>query len=82
MSDAVSPRFTHDCSACLFVGHANDDGISVDVYVCPQHGRPTIVVRYSDDGPDYSSYPLYLRVYSGFAQAVVDWTHSPKEVRS
>lgn len=30
------------------------------MYACPQHGVPTIVARFGNDGPDYSSCPLRI----------------------
>lgn len=45
----TQPKFTHDCDACTFLG--TYDGI--DLYFCP--GEPTIIARYGDDGPEYSS---------------------------
>lgn len=45
------PFYPHDCTQCVFLGRY--DGY--DVYVCPQHGSPTIVARYGDDGHEYKS---------------------------
>jgi len=47
------PRYTHDCSACTFLGEHGFD----DLYHCPQHGNPTLIARRSSEGPDYSSFP-------------------------
>ncbi len=51
MSDE-KPRFVHDCERCEFLGSEN----SRDLYFCTQ-GRelPTVIARFGDDGPDYSS---------------------------
>ena len=56
------PRFEHDCDACWLVGSvtyagviAGQDETPCDVYVCPQGGMPTVVIRHGDDGPDYWS---------------------------
>src|ERR1044072_1145232 len=54
--------FEHDCPVCFFV-MARDamerEGIfpagKCDVYVCPQMGWPTVVVRYGNNGWEYSS---------------------------
>jgi hypothetical protein len=45
------PKFRHDCQTCRFLGHE----IGCDMYFCKQHGMPTVVVRFSDEGPDYTS---------------------------
>lgn len=58
----MKPRFKHDCDRCRFVGHLSiqDTGGTGDVYVCPSERiEPTILVRYSDDPPDYSSMALF-----------------------
>jgi hypothetical protein len=50
----VEPRFTHDCDACTFLGFSRDD--QADAYYCAQGDvYPTVILRTSDDGPDYSS---------------------------
>lgn len=58
MSDMPEgPQFTHDCESCIFLGRYVDTYSSVrkdfDLYVCP--GEPTVVARYSSEGPDYNS---------------------------
>lgn len=45
------PRFEHDCDKCIFLGHYNEH----DLYFCPQGGSPTVIARWSSDGPDYIS---------------------------
>ena len=49
----TEPRFRHDCEDCVFIGHYEGH----DIYRCPQEGLPwpTIVARYGDDGPEYTS---------------------------
>lgn len=50
----MKPLFEHDCDACTFLGH-NDEG-TMDLYFCPQlPGLPTVIARFSDNGPDYMS---------------------------
>lgn len=44
-------RYQHDCEECTFLGQYNE----YDLYHCNQRGRPTVIARYSDDGPDYMS---------------------------
>ena len=46
-------HFTHDCEACSYLGHYDSAGVHFDLYACP--GEPTVVVRYGNDGPEYSS---------------------------
>lgn len=50
-AQAIEPRYTHDCEACVFFGRWG----SYDLYRCPQGGIPTVVARFSSDGPDYMS---------------------------
>lgn len=50
---AISPKFTHDCDACRFVGQTVSEGIFYDLYVCASEG--SYVARFSDNEPDYSS---------------------------
>lgn len=51
-----TPHFTHDCSKCTHLGtiasKLSDDGV-VDLYVC----NGSYIVRYGDDGPEYTSGP-------------------------
>jgi len=46
-----TPLYQHDCENCKFLGSY----IDMDLYVCPRERRPTVICRYSSDGPDYSS---------------------------
>jgi hypothetical protein len=47
------PLFKHVCSACTYLGAFKGQ----DLYYCPQGGGtiPTIISRYGDGGPDYTS---------------------------
>lgn len=45
----MKPRFQHDCGACVFLGHYEEH----DLYYCP--GEPTVIARYSSEGPGYKS---------------------------
>lgn len=47
----TAPRYVHDCGQCVFVGQHE----RADVYVCPQAGHPTVVMRMSAAGGDYTS---------------------------
>lgn len=49
-SKQVSSFHDHDCPACTFVGKHNE----TDLYFCVT-GSPSLVARYGDDGPEYSS---------------------------
>jgi len=50
------PHYEHDCTGCRFIGNHDHDGYSYDLYYCPiALGGPTIVARWSSDGPDYTS---------------------------
>ncbi len=53
----TSPRFTHDCEECLFLGYALYEGTEVDVYSHPRAGRTEVVGRFGDEGPNYVSVP-------------------------
>jgi len=47
-----TPKFKHDCSECIFLGLYKGN----DLYFCRQGGSfPTVISRYGNDGPDYSS---------------------------
>ena len=62
------PLYKHDCNACRFLGRYTYDAplvegtqeMTVDLYICPQNGRPTVLARASSEGPDYSSFPLSI----------------------
>ena len=44
-------RYGHDCNECTFLGQFNE----YDLYFCPQGTRPTVIARWSSNGPDYIS---------------------------
>lgn len=50
----ILPRYDHDCDHCRFVGHLGN----VDCYTCGD----SVIIRYSDDSPDYASLPRSLAV--------------------
>ena len=59
----IAPRHAHDCDCCRYVGY---DG-GADVYTCGE----SVIRRFSDEGPDYSSFPLDIaRQVPPFAVAV------------
>jgi hypothetical protein len=53
------PRFTHDCSACVFLGQSDE----YDLWWCPDREGTagelaSVILRHADDGPEYySSHP-------------------------
>ncbi len=49
------PKFKHDCKHCVFLGHAKNR----DWYSCQANIGRSIIARFSDDGPDYNSTPLF-----------------------
>jgi hypothetical protein len=51
------PKFKHDCSRCVFMGYiwSYKRNQAVDLYFCPQCGLPTVIVRYGNEGHDYTS---------------------------
>lgn len=58
------PSFEHDCSRCRFLGtvaapNRGSEAIA-DLYVCEDVGQPqgpSIIARYGNDGPEYTSVP-------------------------
>lgn len=44
--------FTHDCTACTFLGHVE----GADHYIC----RDSLIARDGHDGPDYTSMPRHV----------------------
>lgn len=50
------PRFKHDCECCHFLGrYAAANNREADLYVHASGRMPTVIARYSSDGPDYAS---------------------------
>ena len=47
-------KWDHDCLNCQLVGHKGD----TDVYLCRNHKFTSVVIRNSDDPPDYWSSSL------------------------
>ena len=56
------PQYHHDCESCNFLGRDIDEQSSteVDMYFCPQRGLPTIIMRYGNNGEDYTSAPIVV----------------------
>ena len=50
----AKPRYEHDCDKCQYLGRYSDEQYDeADLYYCDR--EPTVIVRYADDGPSYSS---------------------------
>lgn len=50
------PIYLHDCTGCIFLGTYEWQGQKYDLYTCKQGMNwPTVIARYSSDGPDYLS---------------------------
>ena len=51
----ASPQYAHDCRSCRFLGRSADG--KADLYCCgnPKDQHCTLIARYSNYGPDYSS---------------------------
>ena len=57
------PQFTHDSGCCTFLGrwrgpfHGGDPDVTdFDLYYCQaSHAWPTVIARFGDDGPEYTS---------------------------
>lgn len=50
VANEANPLFVHDCDRCTFLGSFNNH----DLYV-HTGGWPTVIARWSSDGPDYYS---------------------------
>jgi hypothetical protein len=51
-----SPRFSHDCECCAFVGQARHGDHDGDVWFCLAHKE--LIVRFSDRDANYMARPL------------------------
>lgn len=50
------PTYLHDCTGCIFLGNHEWQGQTYDLYTCRQGiNWPTVLARFSSDGPDYLS---------------------------
>jgi len=55
-SEIEIQQFVHDCDACTFLGRANDtDGDSHDLYFHIDGNYITVIARYGNAGPQYTS---------------------------
>jgi hypothetical protein len=55
MLNTETPKYTHDCTDCKFLGNYKGTHYHYDLYYCPQSGMPTVVARYGNEGAEYSS---------------------------
>lgn len=53
----MQKRYIHDCDRCDFLGQFNE----FDLYLCPS-GVGSVLARYSDAGPDYSSSEISIKI--------------------
>lgn len=52
----MGPKYKHDCDECKYMGPMiTASMIETDLYACWHQGMPTWVLRFGDDGPDYTS---------------------------
>ncbi len=52
MAENETPRYLHDCTRCVFLGQWQE----YDLYYADHGGLPdTVIARYGDDGPEYTS---------------------------
>jgi len=58
-------RYTHDCDACKPLGEFGN----ADLYFCAQLGIPTVIARFSSDGPDYTSGMEFAKSRNDLAEA-------------
>lgn len=48
-----TPKFTHDCQKCVFLGNYKWRKEDYDLYFCAT--EPTVIARYGNEGPEYKS---------------------------
>ena len=58
------PKFIHDCKICTFLGTEETEHGEADFYICGNSVR-SVVIRFSDDGPDYASMPYEMAQVTG-----------------
>ena len=51
----TAPLFKHDCDTCTFLGTVDGH----DLY-CHAGDNPTVIARWSSDGPDYKSGIMFI----------------------
>ncbi len=73
-TSTTKPRYTHDCSACVFLGHYDTEEGEFDLYACTARqvgGDDSFIARYGDEGPEYASAPSSIASRPGFSIAPV-----------
>jgi len=65
--EKITPKFKHDCDACILIGqapgiHGNDEICDWYIHSPALDGSSTLVIRDGDEGPDYASYPFEIFV--------------------
>lgn len=71
MTMKMSPKYTHDCDKCVFLGTFNGEGFKEeeqDLYFCSEI-YPTVITRYGNDGPEYTSGLHFAHLIPGLAEA-------------
>jgi hypothetical protein len=62
----MKPKYQHDCESCKYLGTSKANILNVesecDFYICGNEELRTLIARYGDDGPEYSSTPLFACV--------------------
>lgn len=53
-------EYIHDCDSCRYLGTAILQGRTWDYYFCKDILEGTIIARYGNDGPEYSSSLIHL----------------------
>jgi len=72
MSQSIQthPVHIHDCDSCTYLGTIRSqdrEGEVADLYTCGNNWQSqTVIARYSDHGPDYSSVPLFMLQTNGY----------------
>lgn len=49
--DKIEPKFTHDCTNCIFLTHLLD----CDLYYCQHINSRDLIARFGNDWSEYSS---------------------------
>ena len=67
----MTPLYEHDCGRCEYLGRYEYDGDNFDLYYCAHEvgGEPTVIARWSSDGPDYTSGLCFIHVTKPLGEA-------------
>lgn len=70
MQITEQPKHKHDCDRCEFLGRYEYEGQTYDLYTCEQLiGGRTVIARYGDDGPEYTSGMTIAKALAAEAEA-------------